>query len=147
MRKKLKNSISLKISGIWQKSWRKPPLAFEACRSRKVIWNEKKMRPKRTTESKVMAFQSFQISMRILCLSNHLGCSSSLYLLVDLAKTYQNEWSQCSNDQIIKNLWLLELRNLLIQCYTTQYCNGTWICYSMGWNYLGHPFIMSSTSK
>ena len=64
-----------------------------------------------------MAFRSFQISMRILCLSNHLGCSFSLYLLVDLAKTYENKWSQCSNDQIIKNLWLLEVRNLLMQCY------------------------------
>ena len=98
---------------------------FEARRSRKVIWNEKKMRPKRTTNSKVMGIQNFQIYMRILCLSNHLRCSFSLYLLVDLEKTYQNEWSQCSNDQIIKNLWLSEVRNLLIQYYATQYCNGT----------------------
>ena len=82
------------------------------------------MHPKRTTEPKVMTFRSFQISMRILCLSNHLGCSFSLYLPVELAKTYENWWSQCSNDQIIKILWLLEVRNLLMQCYTTQYCNA-----------------------
>ena len=67
-------------------------------RSRKVIWNKKKnMRPKRTTEAKVMAFRSFQISMHILCLSNHLGRSFSLCLLVHLVKTYENEWSRCSN--------------------------------------------------
>ena len=105
---------------------------FEARRSRKVIWNEKKMRPKRTNEPKVMAIRSFRFFMRILCLSNHLGCSFSLYLLVDLAKTYENEWSQCSNDQIIKNLWLSEVRNLLMQCYATQYCNGTSICLQYG---------------
>ena len=56
-----------------------------------------------------------------LCLSNHLGRSFSLFLLVDLAKMYENKWSQCSNNQIIKNLWLLEVRNLLMQCYATQY--------------------------
>ena len=80
------------------------------------------MHPKRMTEAKVMTFQCFQISMRILCLSNHLGCWFSLWLLVDLAKTYKIWWSLCSNDQIIKNLWLLEVRNLLMQCYATQYC-------------------------
>ena len=83
------------------------------------------MRPKRTTESKIMGTQSFQIYIRILCLSNHLRCSFSLYLLVDLEKTYQNEWSQRSNDQIIDNLWLSEVRNRLMQFYETQYCNGT----------------------
>ena len=83
------------------------------------------MCPKRTTEPKVMTFRSFQIFTRILCLSNHLGCSFSLYLLVDLPKTYENEWSQCSNDQIIKNLWLPKVRNLLMQCYATQYCKIT----------------------
>ena len=36
-------------------------------------------------------------------------------------KTYENERSQCSNDQIIKNLWLLDVRKLLMQCYATQY--------------------------
>ena len=91
----------------------------------KLYEMKKKKRLKRTTESKVMAFRRFQTSMRILCLSNHLGCSFSLYLLVDLAKTYENKWSQCSNDQIIKNLWLPEVRNLLMQCYATQYCNET----------------------
>ena len=79
------------------------------------------MHPKQTTEPKVMAIRSFRFFMRNLCLSNHLGCSFSLYLLVDLAKTYENEWSQCSNDQIIKNLWLPEVHNLLMQCYATQY--------------------------
>ena len=59
--------------------------------------------------------------MRVLCPSNQLGCSISLHLIVDLAKTYENEWSQCSNDQIIKNLWLLEVRKPLMQCDATQY--------------------------
>ena len=59
--------------------------------------------------------------MRILCPSNQLGCSISLHLIVDLAKTYENEWSQCSNDQIIKNLWLLEVRKLLMHCDAAQY--------------------------
>ena len=67
--------------------------------------------------------------MHILCLSNLLGRSFFLNLLVDLAKTYENEWSQCSNDQIIKNLWLLKVRNLLMQCYATQYC---YAFYSLG---------------
>ena len=79
------------------------------------------MHLKRTTEPKVMAFQSFQISMRILFVSNHLGRSFSLQLLVNLSKTYENWRSQCLNDQIIKNLWLLTVRNLLMQCYATQY--------------------------
>ena len=83
------------------------------------------MRPKQMIEPKVMAFQSFRIFMHILCVSNHLGCSFSLYLLVDLAKTYENKWSQCLNDQSIKNLQLSEVRNLLMQCYVAQYCNGT----------------------
>ena len=105
---------------------------FGLRRSRKVIWNQKKMHPKRMTEPKVMAFWSFRIFTCILCLSNYLGCSFSLYLPVDLAKTYENEWSQCSNDQSIKNLWLPEVRNLLMQCYATQYCNGTSICLQYG---------------
>ena len=79
------------------------------------------MHTKWMTEAKFMTFQSFQISMRILCLSNHLGCWFSLWLLVDLAKTYKSWWSLCSNDQIIKNLWLPEVRNLLMQCNETQY--------------------------
>ena len=70
------------------------------------------MRPKRTTKPKVMSIRSFRFFTRILCWSNHLGCSFSLYPLVDLARTYENEWSHCSNDQIIKNLWLLEVHNL-----------------------------------
>ena len=69
------------------------------------------MRPKCTTKPKVMSIRSFRFFTRILCWSNHLGCSFSLYPLVDLARTYENEWSQCSNDQIIKNLWLLEVHN------------------------------------
>jgi len=73
---------------------------------------KKQMRPKRTTKPKVMAIRSFRFFTRILHLSNHHGCSFSLYLLPDLATTYENEWSQCSNDQIIKNLWLLEFHNL-----------------------------------
>ena len=96
---------------------------FGQHRSRKVIRNKKKMQPKRTTAPKVMIFWSFWISRRILCSSNQLGCSISIHLLVDLAKTYENEWSHCSNDQIIKNLWLLEVRKLLGQCYATQYSN------------------------
>ena len=59
--------------------------------------------------------------MRVLCPSNQLGCSISLKLLVDLAKTYENNRSQCSNDQAIKNLWLLEVRELLMQCDAAQY--------------------------
>ena len=77
------------------------------------------MHPKRTTEPKVMAVQSFRISTCILCLSNHLGCSFSLYLPVDLTKTYENKWSQCSNDQSIKKLWLPEVRNLFMQLNIT----------------------------
>ena len=76
---------------------------------------------KRTTVPKVMTFRSFKISMRILCSANQLGCSISLNLLVDLAKTYENERSKCSNDQAIKNLWLLDVRKLLMQCNATQY--------------------------
>ena len=68
-----------------------------------------------------MTFLSFQISMRILSSSSQLGCSISRHLLVDLAKTFQNEWSKCSNEQVIKNLWLLEVRKLLTQCDATQY--------------------------
>ena len=68
-----------------------------------------------------MTFRSFQISLRFLGLSNQLGRSFSQYLLVDLAKTCENEWSHCLNDQIIKNLWPLEVRNLLMQCNETQY--------------------------
>ena len=40
---------------------------------------------------------------------------------MDLAKTYENERSQCSNDQAIKNLWLLDVRKLLMHCDATQY--------------------------
>ena len=90
-------------------------------RSRKVIGKEEKMYHKRATVPKVMTFRSFQISMRILCSSSQLGCSISLQLLGDLAKMYENESSQCSNDQIIKNLQLLDVRKLLMQCYATQY--------------------------
>ena len=79
------------------------------------------MYPKRTNEPKVMTFQSFQISMRILTSSSQLGCSISRHRLVDLAKTFENEWSKCSNEQVIKNLWLLEVRELLMQCDETQY--------------------------
>ena len=79
------------------------------------------MYPKRTNEPKVMTFLGFQISMRILSSSSQLGCSISLHLLVDLAKTYENNSSQCSNDQVIKNLWLLDVRKLLMQCDATQY--------------------------
>ena len=79
------------------------------------------MYPKQTTEPKVMTFWSFEISVRVLCPSNQLGCWISLHLIVDLAKTYENERSQCSNDQIIKNLWLLEVRKLLMHCDATQY--------------------------
>ena len=68
-----------------------------------------------------MTFLSFQISMRILCSSSQLGCSISLQLLGDLAKTYENDRSQRSNDQAIKNLWLLEVRKLLMQSDATQY--------------------------
>ena len=82
------------------------------------------MLPKQTTEPKVMRFRNFQISMRILCVSNHLRRSISLQLLVNLVKTYENWWSQFSNDQIIQNFWLLDVRNLPMQCYTTQYCNA-----------------------
>ena len=71
------------------------------------------MRSKRTTKIKVMAIRNFRFFTRIFRSSNHLGCSFSLYLLVDLARTYEHEWSQCSNDQIIKNLWLLEVHNLV----------------------------------
>ena len=85
---------------------------------------KKKMHLKRTTEPIVVTFLCFQISMHILCLSNHLGRPFSLYLLVHLAKTYENEWSRCSNEQIIKNLWLLEASNLVMQCYATQYSNA-----------------------
>ena len=120
---------------------------FGLRRSRKVIWNEKKMHPKRTTEPKVMAVQSFRISTCILCLSNHLGCSFSLYLPVDLTKTYENEWSQCSNDQSIKKLWLPEVRNLFMQLNITMGLQWPGIYYSMGSNYLGYPFIMSRTNK
>ena len=88
----------------------------------KLLKLKKKMHPKQTTEPKVMTFRSFQISMRILCQSNYVGRSFSLQLLVDLTKTYENWWSRCSNDQIIKSLWHLKIRNLLTQCYTTQYC-------------------------
>ena len=73
---------------------------------------------------KVMTFRSFKISMRILCSSSELGCLISLHLLVDLGKTYENERSQCSNDQVIKNLWLLEVRKLLMQSDATQYSNA-----------------------
>ena len=59
--------------------------------------------------------------MRILCSSNQLGCSISLKLLVHLAKTYENKRSQRSNDQAIKNLRLLDVRKLLMQCNATQY--------------------------
>ena len=90
-------------------------------RSRKVIWNKKKMYPKQTTEPKVTTFWSFQISVRVLCPSNQLGCWISLHLLVDLAKTFEKEWSKCSNQQVIKNLWLLQVRELLMQCDATQY--------------------------
>ena len=79
------------------------------------------MYPKRTNEPKVMTFLSFQISMLILSSSSQLGCSISRHLLVDLAKTFENEWSKCSNEQAIKNLWLLEVRKLLMQCDATQY--------------------------
>ena len=89
----------------------------------KFYERKKKLHPKRMTEPKVMTFRGFQICIRILCLSNLLGRSFFLYLLVDLLKTYENEWSHCSNDQIIKNLWLPEVRNLLMQCYATQYSN------------------------
>ena len=68
-----------------------------------------------------MTFRSFQISLRFLGLSNKLGRSFSQYFLVDLAKTCENEWSHCLNDQIIKNLWPLEVRNHLMQCNETQY--------------------------
>ena len=79
------------------------------------------MYPKRTNEPKVMTFLGFQISMRILSSSSQLGCSISLHVLVDLAKTFENEWSKCSNQQVVKNLWLLEVRELLMQCDATQY--------------------------
>ena len=79
------------------------------------------MYPKRATVPQVMTFRSFQISLRFLGLSNQLGRSFSLYLPIDHAKTYENERSQCSNYQIIKNLWLLEVRELLMQCDATQY--------------------------
>ena len=79
------------------------------------------MHPKRTTEAKVMAFRSFLISMRIFCLSNHLGRSFYLYLLVHLVKTYENESSHCKNDQISENLCPLEVRKLLMQCCATQH--------------------------
>ena len=69
------------------------------------------MRPKRMTKPKVMGIRSFRFSTCILCLSNHLGCWFSHHLLVDLARTYENEFSQCSNDQIIKNLWRLGVHN------------------------------------
>ena len=78
------------------------------------------MRPKRTTMPIVMAIRSFQFFTRILCLSNHLGCSFSLYLLLHLLRTYEHEWSQCSNDQIIKNLWLLEVHNLVRVAYISK---------------------------
>ena len=68
-----------------------------------------------------MTFRSFRISLRFLGLSNQLGRSFSQYLLVDLAKTCENEWSHCLNVQIIKILWPLEVRNLLMQCNETQY--------------------------
>ena len=83
-----------------------------------------KMHPKRTTEQKVMAFRTSRISLRILCLSNHHGYSFSIQLLIDFAKTYEIYSSQCSNDQIVKNLWLLEVCNPLLQCYATQLCNA-----------------------
>jgi len=76
--------------------------------------SKKKKRPKQTTKPKVMAIRSFWFFTRILCYSNHLGCSFSLYLLVDLARTYENEWSQCSNDQIFKNIWLRVVHNLVL---------------------------------
>ena len=60
-----------------------------------------------------MAFRSFQISMRILCLSNHLGRSFSLYLLVHFVKTYENEWSPCLNDQFAKTYILRKFVGLL----------------------------------
>ena len=60
-------------------------------------------------------------STRILSSSSQHGCTMSLHLLVDLAKTFENEWSKCSNEQVIKNLWLLEVRELLMQCNATQY--------------------------
>ena len=79
------------------------------------------MYPKWTTESKVMTFRGFQISTRILCSYSQLGCSISLNLHVDLVKMYENDLSQCLNDQIIKNLWLLDVCELLMQCNATQY--------------------------
>ena len=79
------------------------------------------MYPKRTNEPKDMTIQSFQISTRILSSSSQHGCTISLHLLVDLIKTFENEWSKCSNEKVIKNLWLLEVRELLMQCDETQY--------------------------
>jgi len=64
-------------------------------------------------QAKSYGNSKFRFFMHILCLSNHLGRSFSLYLLVDLQRTYENEGSQCSNDEIIKNLWLLEVQNLV----------------------------------
>jgi len=79
------------------------------------------MYPKRTNEPKVISFLGFQISMRILSSSSQHGCSISRHHLLDLAKTFENEWSKCSNEQVIKNLWLLEVRKLLMQCDATHY--------------------------
>ena len=82
-----------------------------------------KIHTKWTTEPKVMAFQSFQISMCILCLSNHLECSFSLHLPIHHVKMYGNEWSRCTNNQISKNLWPPEVRKLLVQSCATQHSN------------------------
>ena len=80
------------------------------------------MQTKRTTEPKVMTFRSFQISMCILFLSNQFGRTFCLLLLVDLAKRTKTGGHSAQMTNFIKNLRLLEVRNLLMQCYTTQYC-------------------------
>ena len=125
MGKKLKNFISLKISGIWQKTWGKPPLAVWAAYISKSYMKSKKNASQTDDRAKsygILKFSNFYVHFMFVQLSWML---ISLYLPVDLAKTYENEWSHCSNDQSIKNLWLPEVRNLLMQCYATQYCNGT----------------------
>ena len=80
------------------------------------------MQTKWTTEPKVMTFRSFQISMCILFLSNQFGRTFCLLLLVDLAKRTKTGGHSAQMTNFIKNLRLLEVRNLLMQCYTTQYC-------------------------
>ena len=61
----LKSSYAMLCNSIMQRLRQ-----FGLRRSLKLILNKKKMQTKQTTEPKVMAFRSFQISMCILCSSN-----------------------------------------------------------------------------